>query len=115
MLHGAGVGDNTKSHLEQALQSSNKMWMKIVETLEVILLSLKQIAKLFQGRRIRSQLSDRLLNTEPYLKVYSFFNTQSSKQFVIHNLVNFHNIRIVCTFLKYSNYRGINDPLAKVG
>lgn len=75
MLHEAGAEDNTKSHLQQALQSSNKMWMKIVETLEVILLSLKQIAKLFQGRGSRSQLSDRLLNAESYLKVYNFFNT----------------------------------------
>lgn len=98
MLYGAGVGDNTKSQLEQALQSSNKTWMKIVETLEVILLSLKQIAKLLQGRGSRSQLSDRLLNTESYLKVCNFFNTQSSKQFVIHDLVNLHIIRIVSTF-----------------
>lgn len=98
MLHGAGVGDNTKSHLDQALLSSHKMWIKIVETLEVILLSSKQIAKLLQEKRSRSQLSDRLLNTEPYLKVCNFFNTQSSKQFVIHDLVNLHNIRIVSTF-----------------
>lgn len=98
MLHGAGIGDNTKSHLEEAFQSSNTMWMKTVETLDVILLSLKQIAKLLQGRGNRSQLSERLLNTEPYLKVYNFFNTQSSMQFVIYNLFNLHNIRIVSTF-----------------
>lgn len=70
--------ETTQSHLEQALQSLNKMWMKIVETLEVILLSLKQTAKLLQGRGRRGQLSDRLLNTEPYLKVCHFFNTQSA-------------------------------------
>lgn len=115
VLHGAGIGDNTKSHLEKAFQSSNTMWMKTVETLDVILLSLKQIAKLLQGRGNRSQLSDRLLNTEPYLKVCNFFNTQSSRQFVIYNLFNLHNIRIVSTFWKYSNYRGISDPPEKVG
>lgn len=98
MLHGAGIEDNTKNHLEQTLQSSNTMWMKTVETLEVILLSLKQIEKLLQGRGSRSQISDRLLNTEPYLKVCNFFNTQSSMQFVIYNLFNLHNTRIVSTF-----------------
>lgn len=37
MLHGTGIRDNTKSPLDQALQPSNKMWMKIVEALEVII------------------------------------------------------------------------------
>lgn len=74
--------------------------MKIVETLEVILLSLKQIAKLLQDRGRRSQLSDKLLNTKHYLKVHNFFDTQSSKQFVIHYLVNFHNISTDSTFWK---------------
>lgn len=54
--------------------------MKIVETLEVILPSVKQIAKLLQDRGNRSQLSGKSLNTEPNLKVCRFFDTQSSKQ-----------------------------------
>lgn len=82
--------------------------MITVETLEIILPSLKQIEKLLQDRGSRSHLSVKLLNTEPYLKVCNFFNTQSSEQFVINYLVNLHNINIVSTFLN----RAARDVIA---
>lgn len=54
--------------------------MKIVETLEVILPSAKQIAKLLQDRGNKSQLSVKSLSTGPNLKAGHFFDAQSSKQ-----------------------------------